>query len=107
MFDARLATLTEAIRAGRLEMGPHMLTKQTIRRGIEPAALETALLGPAEVIEEYPDDVRGASCLLICWVAGRALHVVVKNPPAPFVITAYWPDERAEKWSIDFRRRLP
>lgn len=59
-----------------------------------------------EIIEEYPDDPRGHSCLMLGLGDGnRPIHVVC-SPKIDFlvVITAYLPDE--DKWSKDFIRRL-
>ena len=57
-----------------------------------------------EIIEEYPDDQRGESCLLLRVRAGRVLHVVCA-PKEEYlaVITAYLPSP--EQWSADFRTR--
>ena len=59
-----------------------------------------------ELIEDYPDDVRGQSCLLLGGgQGGRSIHVVC-SPKVDFlaIITAYLPDQ--EDWSDDFRRRI-
>ena len=59
-----------------------------------------------ELIEDYPDDARGHSCLLLGrGDVDRAIHVVC-SPKEDFlaVITAYLPDP--EDWSADFRRRV-
>ncbi len=63
-----------------------------------------AIMGDdVEIIEDYPDDPRGPSCLLLAWASDRTpLHVVVSYPPDPAVITAYVPDP--ERW-IDLRTR--
>ena len=58
-----------------------------------------------EVIEDYPSDPRGHSCLLLgLGEAGRAVHVVC-SPKGEYlaIITAYLPDPA--QWSEDFRRR--
>lgn len=58
-----------------------------------------------EAIEDYPEDVRGHSCLLLGSDAhGRTIHVVC-SPKEDFlaVITAYVPDPA--KWTSDFRAR--
>jgi hypothetical protein len=76
-------------------------------RVIDPEELLSALADPAaEVTEDYANDVRGHRCLMITWVAGRALHIVVSLPPDSVIITAYWPDATPHKWTADFRRRL-
>jgi len=59
-----------------------------------------------EVIEDYPEDVRGHSCLMLGFgEANRAVHVVC-SPKDEYlaIITAYLPD--AGEWSDDFRARV-
>ena len=59
-----------------------------------------------ELIEDYPNDPRGHSCLMLGFGdAGRAVHVVC-SPKDDYlaIITAYLPDPA--QWSEDFRRRL-
>ena len=58
-----------------------------------------------ELIEDYPNDPRGHSCLMLGFGdAGRAVHVVC-SPKDEYlaIITAYLPDPA--QWSDDFRRR--
>ncbi|ARA93767.1 hypothetical protein AWN76_011725 [Rhodothermaceae bacterium RA] len=66
-----------------------------------------AVIWNGEVIEDYPEDRRGNSCLI--WGVGegnRVLHVVCA-PKVDYlaIITAYLPDPEA--WSEDFKRRKP
>jgi hypothetical protein len=58
-----------------------------------------------ELIEDYPDDVRGHSCLLLGAPRQGAIHVVC-SPKTEYlaIITAYIPDP--SEWSPDFRRRV-
>ena len=56
-----------------------------------------------QVIEDYPDDPRGPSCLILGFTEiGRPHHVQFTYPPAVAVITAYDPDP--DEW-IDWRTR--
>lgn len=57
-----------------------------------------------EVIEEYPDDQRGESCLVFHTKDNRVLHVVC-SPKLEYlaVITAYLPSP--DQWSTDFKTR--
>ena len=69
--------------------------------------LEIAL-GTGEIIEDYPKDPRGASCLVLGFARGRPIHVVctVKHgPDEVFLITVYDPSKRPEKWIDNYRRR--
>ncbi len=64
------------------------------------------VIAEREVIEDYPEDVRGHSCLLLGFGdESRAIHVVC-SPKEEYlaVITAYIPDPA--QWSADFKRRL-
>lgn len=65
--------------------------EEAIRRGI--------------VIEDYPNDPRGASCLLLGVVNQRPLHVVCGRLDADeiLIITAYEPDPR--EWENDWKTR--
>ncbi len=58
-----------------------------------------------EVIEDYPDDVRGQSCLMLgAGVNQRATHVVC-SPKDEYlaVITAYLPS--GVEWEPDYKTR--
>lgn len=103
---SRLAAITAATQQGEVQIGAH--TQDEMRQeGIVAADVVAALTSPsAEIIEDYPDDPRGASCLLFSYARGRPLHLVVTSPPRPlFVITVYDPALQPQRWSQDFRRR--
>ena len=63
-----------------------------------------AVVKDGEVIEDYPEDARGHSCLLLHAPRGRPVHVVC-SPKAEYlaIITAYVPEPAS--WSPDFRQR--
>ena len=64
-----------------------------------------AVLFEGEVIEDYPEDARGHSCLLTGYGNDkRPLHVVC-SPKDDYlaIITAYLPSPL--EWSADFRKR--
>jgi hypothetical protein len=60
----------------------------------------------AEIIEDYPTDPRGPSCLIYGeTAAGRVLHLVM-SASGGWVITVYPPAEtEPTTWTADFRRR--
>jgi len=57
------------------------------------------------LIENYPEDLRGHSCLMLGWGEGdRPLHVVcAPKPDYLAVITTYLPS--LEQWEPDWRTR--
>ena len=63
---------------------------------------KTVLSG--EIIEEYPDDPRGESCLIYHEQNNRDIHVVC-SPRAEYlaIITAYLPDPN--QWSSNYKVR--
>ena len=61
-----------------------------------------------EIIEDYPQDPRGGSCLI--WGttdnSGRVAHIVCAYPPVSRIITAYFPgDSESEEWECNYRKR--
>jgi len=102
------AGLLEQVRedaAKRVLFLPHAVRQMSRpERMIGTAEVRDVLLN-GDVIEEYLDDPRGPSALLLGrGQAGRAIHVVAA-PKAEYaaVITAYLPDPAM--WSADMRTR--
>ena len=93
-MNPMLQAIRYNIRTRQYEFSRHALD-QSIRRAIRVAELEQALLGDSEILEQYPEDKYGPSCLLLGFTdAGRALHVVCSTPARPIlkIITLYEPD---------------
>lgn len=57
-----------------------------------------------EVIEDYQDDARGRSCLMLGFADQRPLHIVCA-PKDDYlaIITAYLPSD--QEWESDYRKR--
>ncbi|MBM2826953.1 MAG: hypothetical protein HW403_1017 [Dehalococcoidia bacterium] len=88
-----LRAIQDAIRNRFYLYSIHAAERSIIRR-ISDAEVEEALLSEdAEVIEDYPNDPRGPSCLILgtTWY-GRRLHVQCSYPPNVAVITVYEPN---------------
>lgn len=89
----------------RLLFLPHAIRQMSrSQRMISSKEVETVVT-QGEIIEDYPNDPRGHSCLMLGFGEdGRAVHVVC-SPKDEYlaIITAYLPD-RAQ-WSEDFRQR--
>ena len=94
----------KAAAAKRVLFLPHAIKAMARPTPVISRSEVEATITSGEVIEDYPEDVRGHSCLMLASPEGRAVHVVC-SPKADYlaIITAYLPDEEA--WSSDFRQR--
>ena len=82
-----------------LRAGDRMMERHIRVSEVEEAVVSRSV----EVIEDYPDDPRSPSCLILGMTGGgRPLHVQCSYPPNVAVITAYEP--KPEEW-IDWRIR--
>lgn len=91
------------VAADLFELSKHALD-QSVQRNISVAEMRT-VVASAEIIEDYPDDKYGPSCLIFGTTdAGRPLHMQCSYPSRlqVKVITLYEPDPAL--W-IDFRKR--
>ena len=68
-----------------------------------------SIIACGEVIEDYPTDPRGASCLMFSLlVDSRPVHCVLGYTDlreTVVIITAYRPDLRPHEWNADYRIR--
>ena len=92
--EKKVLFLPHAIR--QMSRPDRLITTSEIRR----------VISDGKVIEDYPEDVRGHSCLILGFGDGtRPIHIVC-SPKDEYlaVITAYLPNE--DEWSDDFRVRI-
>ncbi|MGE0827401.1 MAG: DUF4258 domain-containing protein [Candidatus Binatia bacterium] len=101
-----IGEIRKKIEADRFEFSKHAVDQSIIRRISVQEVREG--VANAEVIEDYPEDKYGPSCLIFGrTIAGRPLHVQCSYPSRPLIkiITLYEPDPA--RW-IDFKiRRAP
>ena len=78
--------------------------RQMDMRGITVGEVFEALEAP-ELVEDYPDDPRGHSCLLLGYTkSGRPLHILcAPRDEGLIIITVYEPS--LIEWEPDFRTR--
>jgi hypothetical protein len=89
-----------SVASGAYELSLHA-DDQRLADGLTMRDVEEVLQS-AELLEEYPDDPRGASCLVLGHARGQAVHVVcgLTRQGRLIVITVYrpslpkWKDER-------------
>ena len=89
----RILYLPHAVR--QMSRPDRMISMAEVRHVVENGKL----------IEDYPEDVRGHSCLILGYgEGGRPIHVVC-SPKTEYlaVITAYIPSEQA--WEDSFKKR--
>lgn len=80
-------------------------TEKLRRRQISIETIEIAICH-GEIIEDYPNDPRGASCLIYGAIGdGRPIHVVCGTiqPDHIVIITVYEPNTK--EWERDWRTR--
>lgn len=98
----KLADIQEAFTKKKYQYTHHAVIRTTNRR-ISRREIEQAVQS-GEIIETYPQDKYGPSCLIFGETkAKRPLHVQCSFPPNVKIITAYEPDP--QKWE-NFRTRL-
>ena len=90
----RVLFLPHAVR--QMSRPDRMISAADVRKAIEEG----------ETIEDYPEDTRGRSCLILGRGRdGRPIHIVCAPKDEYLaIITAYIPDEA--QWSKDFRTRI-
>jgi hypothetical protein len=100
---ALIEEIREKIDAEQFEFSKHAVDQSILRRITVQEIRE--IFGDADVIEDYPEDKYGPSCLILGRArAGRPLHVQCSYPSRPLIkiITLYEPDP--DLW-IDFKIR--
>jgi hypothetical protein len=93
------------IAGGQFEFAQHAVDQSIVRHISVQELREASAVG--EVIENYPNDKYGPSCLVFgVTLAGRPLHIQCSYPSRPVVkiITLYEPDPQR---GVDFKVRRP
>lgn len=95
--------IIDRIKEGEYQAKLHAIERMN-ERGIMPDDIKTALID-CRLVENYPDDKRGHSCLV--WGKardGRDLHIVCGiSENYLWIITIYEPDK--EEWETPERRK--
>ena len=90
--------------ANQFEFSKHAVDRMLLRH-IAVAEVRAAIRS-GEVIEDYPKDKYGPSCLILGFTDHkRPLHIQCSHPGRPLVkvVTVYEPDP--DEW-LDFRERI-
>jgi hypothetical protein len=99
----KIEEIREKIRREEYEISFHA-EKERYAEDITIADLENAIHN-GEILEDYPDDKRGPSCLVLGYSLRRPIHIVCGYTSINWmrIITVYIP--RPPKW-IDERTRV-
>ena len=97
-FMVLMEDIRRKIQRREYEFSKHAVD-QTIVRDIAVEEIEDAVAQRSEIVEDYPDDKYGPSCLVLGFTkSGRPLHIHCSHPTrSPIkIITVYEPD--SELW---------
>ena len=94
------AAIAQKVGEGNYRLTTHAETER------ENDQVSIAQMAAPEILEQYPNDPRGHSCLALGFAAGgRPIHVVagqLRGEDPLVIITVYHPDPN--KW-VDWRKR--
>jgi len=99
-----LEEIRRKVKQRQYEFSKHAVD-QSIIREISVEEMEEAISGGSELVEDYPEDKYGPTCLILGFTkTGRPLHMQCSYPSRPLIkiITLYEPDP--DLW-VDFRIR--
>jgi len=98
-----IESITHKVRQGRYHLTIHAF-ERCAERGISPDEIKEVILSD-EIIETYPEDKYGPSCLIYGITRGeRILHVQCSIDPV-WIITTYDPTLNPNEWEDNFKRR--
>ena len=96
-----ITLIRDKVREGDYHWRQHAI-ERSIERDISETEVGEIILN-GSIIEEYPDDKYGPSCLIYGRTKrARPIHVQCSLPPDVWIITVYEPDP--DQW-VDFSKR--
>ena len=106
-MDSQISTLQQMLQAAAIKILflPHAVQQMARPERMISTVEVRQVIYTGEIIEDYPDDPRGHSCLMLGHgTEGRPIHVICA-PKAEYlaIITTYLPSPDA--WGNDFRTR--
>ncbi|MBC8151787.1 MAG: DUF4258 domain-containing protein [Bacteroidetes bacterium] len=99
-----LDNIRSKVRDELFELSAHALTRSS-QRHVRLEEITDAILS-GELIENYPEDRHGPSCLILGYTQnGRPLHIQCSHPSRPVlkIITVYEPTP--DKWETNLKTR--
>ena len=71
-----LEEIQHLLRDGQYEVSFHA-QQERLEEDLDLIQIEAAIIEHGELLEEYPDDPRGETCLVLGFVGSRPLHTVL------------------------------
>ena len=71
-----LAEIQRLIGEGKYEVSFHA-QQERLEENLDLTQIERAIVASGEILENYPNDPRGESCLLLGFVGAAPIHVVL------------------------------
>jgi hypothetical protein len=71
-----LKEIQQLLREGRYEVSFHA-QQERLEEDLDVIQIESAIVDQGELLEDYPNDPRGQSCLVLGFVGSRPIHVVL------------------------------
>lgn len=104
-MEKLLEEIRDKIYNSQYEFSKHALNQSILRRISVQEIKDVIQTG--QIIEDYPDDKYGPSCLISgVTQMNRRIHVQLSYPSRPIIkiITVYEPD--SSRWSHNFTQRI-
>ncbi len=104
-MTASIEEIRQKIADEQFEFSKHAVDQSIVRNILVREVKEAIANG--QIIEDYPDDKYGASCLISGLTQGnRPIHIHCSYPSRPLikVITLYEPN--LQRWNDDFTQRI-
>jgi hypothetical protein len=101
-----ITDIRQKIANDEFEFSKHAVDQSILRR-IRVQEIRQAIAN-GQIIEDYPDDKYGPSCLILGFTAAqRPIHIQCSYPTRPLIkiITLYEPDP--QRWNDPFTQRRP
>ena len=104
--ETDILSMVRQTAAQRLLFLPHAIRQMSRPERLITTSEIHGVVEHGEIIEDYPEDVRGHSCLMLGYGEGRCAIHIVCSPKDEYlaIITAYLPNE--DEWSDDFKVRV-
>lgn len=104
MIEITIGYIRHAVKLEHYEISRHA-ERERLNDTLSIADIESAVVS-GEIIEQYPEDMRGPSCLVLGFsTKGRPVHLVIGFLSTGWVriITVYVPNR--EEWEADWKTR--